>query len=97
MFPFEPAEAIMVKVFCMNVAVMFLSPLIVTDIGLLDPLASPLQLIRLYPVDGIAVSCTVVALSYKARSGEFETEPLPTVCSVRLNCVGGKGKRAKMY
>src|SRR5438093_65856 len=82
--PLAPAEAVMVYVLIANVAVTVLSPSMVTDTGLVVPVAAPLQPAKCQPAAGVAVSCTVLPWSSLAWSGLFATEPWPTVLTVRL-------------
>ena len=64
-------------------AVTLLAPVMLTVTGLAAPVASPLQLLNLYPVAGLAVSWTFVPCVYLVGStaqlgaGEAATEPLP--------------------
>ena len=57
--------------------------------GLALPVASPLQPANCCPAPGLAVSVTVVPLSYVGWSGLLATVPLPVVLTVSAYVVGG--------
>lgn len=63
-----------------KLAVRFVLPVMVNKIGLLVPLAAPLQLANAYPVLGLAVKVTLVPWLYwlpQFGPGEAVTVPLP--------------------
>ena len=68
--------------FTVKVAVTVFGASISTFVGLVEPVASPLQLVNDQPNAAVAVSCTFVPEVYAARFGFFATVPLPTVFTV---------------
>jgi hypothetical protein len=64
----------------MKLAVIFLFPFIVTEIGFVDPDASPVQFVNTLPDEGFAVRVTPVPLVYLLPShGQFGAGELLTV------------------